>query len=418
MSKAGVPVDIYEMKPERFSPAHSSPGLAELVCSNSLRSNDLYSAVGLLKEEMRRLGSIIMEAAEAARVPAGKALAVDRDRFSAYITGRIESLNGVRIIRREYAALEENGPLVLATGPLTSEAMNQTLIGLLGAEHLYFYDAIAPIVTADSVDMSTAFQASRYDEDGPGDYINCPMNEEEYLAFHQALLEADKAPLRDFEDPKFFEGCLPIEVMAERGVKTLAYGPMKPVGLTDPRTGRRPYAVLQLRMENAAGTLMNLVGFQTRLKRPEQERIFRMIPGLENAEFVRYGSVHRNTFINGPAHLNEFLQLKIAPHILLAGQISGVEGYVESSAMGILAGMNAARLAQGRPLVTPPPTTALGGLIAHLTDQSVRIFQPSNVNFGLLPPAPKKVRKKERAEFHVHRALDDLEAWLKETTGE
>jgi methylenetetrahydrofolate--tRNA-(uracil-5-)-methyltransferase len=412
LSRAGLDVDLFEMKPSKFSPAHSSPGLAELVCSNSFRSDALSSAVGLLKEEMRRLGSLVMEAALHTSVPAGKALAVDRNEFSAYITRRISQTPSIRLVREEVRSLAPDSLTVLATGPLTSEAMNTAIEGLVGAEHLYFYDAIAPIVTADSLDMTVVFRASRYDETGTGDYLNCPMTEEEYHAFYQALLAEEKVPARDFEDPRYFEGCLPIEVMAERGPRTLTFGPMKPVGLTDPRTGRRPYAVVQLRQENAQATIYNLVGFQTRLKRPGQDRVFRLIPGLEKAEFVRYGSVHRNTFVRGPDHLNRYLQLIEHPRIFLAGQITGVEGYVESAATGLLAGENAGRLARGQVLITPPETTALGFMLTHLTDQTTRVFQPSNVNFGLAPPAPHHLNKRERPDYYSRRALADLDAWL------
>jgi len=414
LARHGLGVDLYEMKPVRFSPAHTSSHLAELVCSNSLRSDDPTSAVGLLKEEMRRLGSLVMEAAARTRVPAGRALAVDRERFAAWITERVESLPGVRVIRREMTELNLAETTVLATGPLTSPAMSEAISRLVGSEHLYFYDAIAPIVTADSVDMTRVFVGSRYEDPGRGDYLNCPMTEEEYQRFYQALLEGEKVPGRDFEQPRFFEGCLPIEVMAERGPQTLVFGPLKPVGLVDPRTGRRPYAVVQLRKENTAGTLYNMVGFQTKLKRPAQDRIFRLIPGLEQAEFVRYGSIHRNTFINGPAHLNRFLQLRCFPSLFLAGQITGVEGYVESAAMGLLAGENVARLVQGRPLVSPPPTTAHGALVSHLIDSTPKNFQPMNVNFGLMPPAPKSVPKKHRPGYYAERALAALEAWLNE----
>ena len=414
LSRAGVATDLFEMKPSKYSPAHSSPDLAELVCSNSLRSDELYSAVGLLKEEMRRLDSVIVAAAEAARVPAGKALAVDRDRFSRLITERVESLPGVRLVREEVTAIDPAVVTVVAAGPLASPALSESLAKLVGLEHLYFYDAIAPIVAADSIDLAKAFVASRWDESGGGDYLNCPMTAEEYDAFYDALMAAEKTPLREFEDARFFEGCLPIEVMAERGRQTLTFGPMKPVGLVDPNTGRRPFAVVQLRRENAEGTLYNLVGFQTRLKRPEQDKVFRLIPGLEKAEFARWGSIHRNTFIQGPAHLTPHLNLADHPKVFLAGQISGVEGYVESAAMGILAGENAARLVLGRPLVSPPATTALGGLIGHLTDKTKRDFQPSNINFGLLPPIPQRMNKKDRPVFHVRRALDDLDAWLRE----
>ena len=418
LARAGIGVELLEMKPVRFSPAHQSPDLGELVCSNSLRSDDPQSAVGLLKEEMRHLGSLVMAAAERQRVPAGKALAVDREAFARWITERMASLAGVRVVRAEATDLDPDRVTVLATGPLTSPAMSAVLGELIGGEHLYFYDAIAPIVTAESLDMDRVFAGSRYGEIGEGDYLNCPLTEAEYDAFYDALMSAERADLRKFEKPRFFEGCLPIEVMAERGRKTLTFGPMKPVGLTDPRTGSRPYAVLQLRRENASATLYNLVGFQTRLKRPAQGRVLRMIPGLERAEFARWGSVHRNTFIHAPTHLTGCLSLKARPTVFLAGQVSGVEGYVESAAMGILAGENAARLLTGRPLVSPPPTTAMGGLVAHLTDLTARNFQPSNINFGLMAPVPPNVRKKDRRVEMVRRAREDMKAWLREVEGE
>ena len=411
LARANVKVDLFEMKPGKLSPAHTSPLLAELVCSNSFRSNDSHSAVGLLKEEMRRLDSLIMAAAEETKIPAGKALAVDREKFSAIITARIEALDQVRVIREEVGYIEPDRLTIVAAGPLASESLSASLAALVGSEHLHFYDAISPIVTTDSIDMNKAFVASRYDDTG-GDYINCPLTKDEYDRFLQELREADRVTPRPFEKPRYHEGCLPIEVMAARGPLTLTFGPMKPVGLVDPRTGRRPYAVVQLRRENKAGTLHNLVGFQTRLKWPEQDRVFRLIPGLEKAEFVRFGSVHRNTFINSPRHLNAHLQLKRHPKIFLAGQLTGVEGYVESAATGILAGENAARLAKGLPLVTPPPTTALGALITHITDKTPRDFQPMNVNFGLFPPAPAGVRKKDRKAYYSKRALKDLAAWL------
>ncbi|MFH1091203.1 MAG: methylenetetrahydrofolate--tRNA-(uracil(54)-C(5))-methyltransferase (FADH(2)-oxidizing) TrmFO [Pseudomonadota bacterium] len=414
LARAGVETELFEMKPVRFSPAHRSPYLAELVCSNSFRSADPGSAVGLLKEEMRIMGSVIMSAAEKTRVPAGKALAVDREGFAAAVTAEIEALDRVKVIREEVTELDPEQLTVLSTGPLTSEDLSRGLAALVGEEHLYFYDAIAPIVTADSIDMEAVFFGSRYGLPGQGDYLNCPLTKEEYLAFYEALMAAPKVRPRDFEEPKYFEGCLPIEVMAQRGPMTLAFGPMKPVGLEEPRTGRRPFAVVQLRRENQAGTLYNLVGFQTRLKHQEQEKVLRLIPGLKRAEFVRLGSVHRNTFLHAPAHLTRYLQLREATAIFIGGQLSGVEGYVESAAMGILAGENAARAAAGRPLVSPPPTTAVGALVAHLTDQTPRKFQPSNVNFGLMPPPPEKLGKKERPVFMARRALSDLKAWIEE----
>ena len=413
LAKHGIRVDLFEMKPEKFSPAHESDQLAELVCSNSLRSNNPHTAVGLLKEEMRRLDSLILKAAEMTRVPAGQALAVDRDRFSAFITRRIESLNLIRIIRREAAALDPDRLTILATGPLTSKNMSRSLSDLIGSEHLHFYDAISPIVTSESIERDKVFSASRYGKGGPDDYINCPMTEEEYKKFYAALVEAECVELRPFEKPRYFEGCLPVEIMAARGEKTLVFGPLKPVGLIDPRTGEQSYGVVQLRRENETGTLYNLVGFQTKLKWPEQDKVFRLIPGLKKAEFVRYGSVHRNTFINGPRHLNPFLQLRRHPRVFLAGQITGVEGYVESSAMGLLAGENAARMVKGLPLVNPPRFTAHGALVTHLTDPTPREFQPMNVNFGLFPSPPQGVKKKDRKAFYSRRALENLDEWMK-----
>ena len=406
----GVPVRLFEMKPHRLSPAHKSPDLAELVCSNSLRSNELTSAVGLLKEEMRSLGSLIMAVADRTQVPAGKSLAVDRDLFSSEVTRAIESHPKVTLIREEVCDVDPDTPAIIATGPLSSEAMHQLLARLTDSSDLYFYDAIAPIVYAESIDTETAFMASRY-QDGEGDYLNCPFDEEQYYAFYQALLGAEQTPLREFEKPQFFEGCLPIEVLASRGDQTLLFGPMKPVGLRLPLTGERPFAVVQLRKENLEGTLYNMVGFQTRLRRPEQERVFRMIPGLEEARFARLGSVHRNTFINGPKWLKSTLQLKNHLNVLLAGQISGVEGYVESTGMGLLAGVNGARLLQGLPLVTPPPESALGALVCHVSGSTSKNFQPMNVNFGLFPPLAQRTPKKHRRKAYGDRALQELESW-------
>ncbi len=409
-AEMGVPVRLFEMKPHRFSPAHQSHLLAELVCSNSFRSNVPTSAVGLLKEELRELGSLILKIADAARVPAGRALSVDREEFSREITRTLESRREIEIIRREVGEIVEGEVTVIATGPLTSEPMLEALRALAEPPNLYFYDAIAPIVYADSVDYSKVFKASRYEE-GEGDYINCPLTEAQYRAFLEALLAAEQVPLHDFEDPRFFEGCLPIEVPASRGVMTLAFGPMKPVGLIDPRTGQRPYAVVQLRPENREGSLFNMVGFQTKLKQGEQERVFRMIPGLENARFARLGGVHRNTFVHGPKCLTNTLQLKNFGNVLLAGQITGVEGYVESTAMGLLAGVNAARLHLGRPLVVPPAETAIGALVGHVSGSSSSHFQPMNVNFGLFPPLGRRTPKKERGSAYRERALRSLEDW-------
>ncbi|MGQ9687449.1 MAG: methylenetetrahydrofolate--tRNA-(uracil(54)-C(5))-methyltransferase (FADH(2)-oxidizing) TrmFO [Desulfobaccales bacterium] len=411
-TRRGVRVRLFEMKPQKFSPAHASPLLGELVCSNSLRSDALESAVGLLKEEMRRLGSLIMAAAEATRVPAGKSLAVDRERFAAYLTQALEQEPMVEILREEVPDLSGQGVTVVATGPLTSEPLAQALGRLSGREHLHFYDAIAPIVYADSLDMTKIFRASRY---GAGeDYLNCPFSEAEYAAFYEALTTAAQVPLKSFEEPRYFEGCLPLEVMAARGYLTLTFGPLKPVGLIDPRTGRQPFAVAQLRAENREGTLYNLVGFQTKLTYPEQKRVFRLIPGLEKAEFARLGSIHRNTFIHSPGLLSPFLNFFTHPEVFLAGQLTGVEGYVESAAMGLVAGINAARRARGLPLVTPPPATAHGALIAHLTNTATRDFQPMNVNFGLFPPLPSRVAKKHRGAAYARRALVELAEWLKQ----
>ncbi len=408
----GCKVDLFEMKPHRYSPAHDSPDLAELVCSNSLRSDDTFSAVGLLKEEMRRFNSLMIEAAEKTKVPAGKALAVDREKFAGYITARLEEHPDITIHRQESTSLPEigNRPVILATGPLTSSAMAESLAELTGREHLAFYDAIAPIVATDSLDMNIIYQASRYD-DGPGDYLNCPMDRDQYLAFIGAMAEAEKTPLKSFEKRKYFEGCLPIEIMLERGEDTLRFGPMKPVGLPDPRTGQDPYAVVQLRMENRENTTCNLVGFQTKMSYPAQRLVFRMIPGLEQAEFTRLGSIHRNTFVCGPEVLLPSLQTKMRPDLLLAGQITGVEGYVESTAMGLLAGLNAWKLLSGDTLPVPPPETAFGALINHITASDPKRFQPSNINFGLFPPIGRKMPKRQRGQYRAEKALKALDNW-------
>jgi len=411
----GIPVRLYEMKPVQFSPAHESEDLAELVCSNSFRSNDVTSAVGLLKEEMRQCRSLIMQTAEQTEVPAGKALAVDRKRFAQQITEHICNHELVELIRQEVRELPEaiEAPAILATGPLTSSALASALAQFTGTSGLAFYDAIAPIIDAESLDMSIVYQKSRYD-DGPGDYLNCPMDKETYQRFIDELANASCVPLKDFEDAKYFEGCLPIEVIRSRGDETLRFGPMKPVGLEDPRTGEEPYAVVQLRKENLEGSTYNMVGFQTKLTYSEQKRIFRLIPGLENAEFVRLGSIHRNTFVQSPKLLLPTLQFMQRPNLLLAGQLSGVEGYVESAAMGLLAGVNSALLALGKQPTVPPPETALGALVRHLTNIDAPHFQPSNVNFGLFPPFEKKIRKKFRGEERHKRAMAALAEWMKE----
>lgn len=407
----GIPVTLFEMKPLRYSPAHQSPFLAELVCSNSLRSAERSSAVGLLKEEMRRAGSLVMEAADRTAVPAGKALAVDRVLFSRYIENALAGRSSLRIVHEEIGRIPGEGTVVVASGPLTSDALAGDIAGLTGKERLYFYDAISPIVLADSIDRSRVFRASRYGTD-EGDYLNCPLSEEEYGRFFDALLAGREVPLREFEEPKYFEGCLPVEIMARRGRDTLRFGPMKPVGLTDPATGRQPHAVLQLRMENREGTLYNLVGFQTKLARPEQERIFRLVPGLEKAEFARYGSIHRNTFIHAPSLLLPSLQFRGRRDLFFAGQITGVEGYVESAASGLIAGMSASFFVEGKPFDPPPGTTALGALVRHVTGESPGDFQPMNVNFGLFDPLPGRVPKKLRGSRYADRALKDLAYWM------
>jgi methylenetetrahydrofolate--tRNA-(uracil-5-)-methyltransferase len=407
------PVLLYDMKPHRFSPAHRSKHLAELVCSNSLRSNDIGSAVGLLKEEMGRLNSLIIQVAKKTSIPAGKALAVDRERFAASITTIIETHPLIEVVREEVSELPSipGGPFILATGPLTSEAMTKTLAQFTGKSGLTFYDAIAPIVTADSLDLNIIYQKSRYDN-GPGDYLNCPLDKETYLHFIHELRKAEYVPLKDFEDVHYFEGCLPIEVMCARGEDTLRFGPMKPVGLPDPKTGRDPYGVVQLRKENQEGTHYNMVGFQTKLTYGEQKRIFRMIPGMAQAEFSRLGSIHRNTFICAPELLQPTLQMKARPDLLLAGQLSGVEGYVESTAMGLLAGINASRIFTGRKPIIPPLDTGLGALIRHLTLTDPNHFQPSNINFGLFPALDVKIPKRQRGQIRAQISLGSLQKWL------
>jgi methylenetetrahydrofolate--tRNA-(uracil-5-)-methyltransferase len=412
IAERGCNVQLIDMKPQSFSPAHQSEKLSELVCSNSLRSNDLTSAVGLLKEEMHRCNSLIIRIAYETEVPAGKALAVDRDKFAGRITEIMEQHPLIEIIRKEIQEIPASSgtPIILATGPLTSDPLAESLAQLTGEKRLAFYDAIAPIVAADSLNLDIIYCKSRYD-DGPGDYLNCPMDKDTYLNFINELGKAEYMPLKDFEDVKYFEGCLPVEVIRSRGDDTLRFGPMKPVGLADPSTGADPYAVVQLRKENRDGTTYNMVGFQTKLTYREQERIFRLIPGMENVEFVRLGSIHRNTFVLSPELLQPTLQFKIRPDLLLAGQLSGVEGYVESAAMGLLAGINAARLVKDQAAVVPPRETALGSLINHLTESDPARFQPSNINFGLFPPWEKKIRKKFRGQERADRALAALEKW-------
>ena len=410
-AKEGCRVKLVEMKPLHFSPAHQSEGLAELVCSNSLRGAGMNNAVGCLKEELRRIGSLFITAADATAVPAGGALAVDRDEFSNYISEKITAEPNIELIREEITRLPSKGTTILASGPLTAETLSTELAKMTGSEHLYFYDAIAPIVETDSIDFNIAWRASRYDKGGD-DYINCPLNEEQYHNFVQELINADKVIGREFEKLIHFEGCMPIEEMAFRGPLTLAFGPLKPVGLPDPKTGKIPYAVLQLRQDNRHASLFNLVGFQTRLTYPEQKRIFRTIPGLEQARFARLGSMHRNTFINAPACLNGYLQFKMAPHIYVAGQLSGVEGYVESAACGFLAGIFAAYQLRGEKISRPPQETALGSLLNHLTGAEEIGFQPMNINYGLFPPLEgRKMKRADRRLALAKRALDILPEW-------
>ena len=410
LGRRGVATEILEMRPQRMTEAHASGNFAELVCSNSLRSDMLSAPAGLLKAEMRCLDSVVIRCAEATRVPAGSALAVDREEFSAALTRAVEGLACVRVVRGEVERLPDDGVVIVATGPLTSPALSRDLAAHLGEGHLYFYDAISPIVTSESIDMNVAFRAARYDKGGD-DYLNLPMTREEYDTFISALLGAERVPTQSFERFVAFEGCMPIEEMADRGRETLAFGPMRAVGLIDPRTGRRPHAVVQLRQENREGSLYNLVGFQTKMTYPEQRRVFALIPGLAKAEFVRLGSLHRNTFINSPQHLLPTLQWRQRESLFFAGQMTGVEGYIESAATGLLAGINAANLLAGRPLAQLPATTALGSLIAYITDAERKRFQPMNVNFGLIPPVGCRLRGRAKKEMMARRALADLAAW-------
>jgi len=417
LARRGVQVRLFEMKPRRFSPAHASADLAELVCSNSLRSDAPTNAVGLLHEEMRRLGSLVLACADACRVPAGSALAVDRVQFSRAITECIESEPRIEVVREEIRELPDpaSTPLaILATGPLTSEALADALEPLCG-DALYFYDSISPTVYVDSLDFDIVFRASRW-EAGEGDYWNIPLTREEYDRFLDEILRAEKMPLHRFEKPIYFEGCLPIEVMAARGRETLAFGPMKPVGLVDPRTGRQAYAVVQLRQEDKAGTLANMVGFQTKMRQGEQKRILRSLPGMQHAVFARFGSSHRNTFLRAPKLLDETLQHVRRPGLYVAGQMAGTEGYVESAALGLLSGIFVAARSAGRGPRLPPPTTALGALLRHLHDRSPQSFQPMNVNFGLFPPLlgeSRRVPKRERNDRMKTRALTDLAPWAR-----
>jgi methylenetetrahydrofolate--tRNA-(uracil-5-)-methyltransferase len=452
----GVPVKLFEMRPSRPTAVHKTDRLAELVCSNSFRGDKLDNAVGLLKEEMRRLGSLVMRAADACRVPAGAALAVDRERFAQTITDALAQHPLITLTREEVTAIPsstEREPVILATGPLTSDALAADLRRLVGQDYLYFYDAISPIVLAESINRDKVFRQSRWDrdtaglkaraasdsrsvdlpvdrrvgpacgvDDGQGDYLNCPMTREEYERFHDAVIHAESATVHDFDREKFFEGCLPIEVMAHRGVDTLRFGPMKPVGLVDPRTSGTPYAVVQLRQDNIAGDHFSLVGFQTQLKWGEQERVLRLIPGLENAEFVRFGMVHRNTYVNSPTVLTDTWQVHGRPSLLLAGQMSGVEGYVESAAAGLMAGLTAAALVRGEPVVPAPKTTAIGALAYYVSHANPAHYEPSNITFGIMPSlapgAPRSRNKLSRKLAVAERALEDLQAWMHDRTSD
>jgi methylenetetrahydrofolate--tRNA-(uracil-5-)-methyltransferase len=415
LAERGIDVTILEQKPKKRTPAQTGDGLAELVCSNSMRGAALSNAVGLLKEELRRAGSIVMRVADRTRVPAGGALAVDRERFSAEMTGAIAGHPRIRVVAEEVTAIPDARPVVLATGPLTSDALAADLARAVGSEQLAYYDAIAPIVSAESIDWDKVWKQSRYDKGEAGDdaaYINCPFDEAAYHAFVNEVVRAEKVQARSFEDVRYFEGCLPLEVMAERGAMTLAFGPMKPVGLVDPRTGARPFAVVQLRPEDAAATAYNLVGFQTRMTYGEQARVLRTITGLEAAEFLRFGSVHRNTFLNAPELLDEAMQLRARPGVFVAGQLSGVEGYVESAAGGFVCAILLTQRMHEEPLAPPPETTALGGIRTHLA-RKVDRYQPSNITWSHLPPLPNsRLKKRDRYEAMSQRALRDLDAWL------
>ncbi|MEC1033127.1 FADH(2)-oxidizing methylenetetrahydrofolate--tRNA-(uracil(54)-C(5))-methyltransferase TrmFO [Bacillus paralicheniformis] len=408
LAKRGINVRLYEMRPVKQTPAHHTDKFAELVCSNSLRANSLTNAVGVLKEEMRVLDSAIIAAADECSVPAGGALAVDRHEFAANVTEKVKNHSNVTVLNEEVTEIPE-GPTIIATGPLTSEALSAKLRELTGEDYLYFYDAAAPIVEKDSLDMDKVYLKSRYDK-GEAAYLNCPMTEEEFDRFYDALVSAETVPLKEFEKEIFFEGCMPIEVMAKRGKKTILFGPMKPVGLEDPKTGKRPYAVVQLRQDDAAGTLYNIVGFQTHLKWGDQKEVLRLIPGLEQAEIVRYGVMHRNTFINSPSLLKATYQFKKRDDLFFAGQMTGVEGYVESAASGLVAGINAARLIQGKEPVTFSNETAIGSMAHYITETNKKNFQPMNANFGLFKDLGVKIKnKQERNEQYASRALETIQ---------
>ncbi|HEX8267991.1 MAG TPA: methylenetetrahydrofolate--tRNA-(uracil(54)-C(5))-methyltransferase (FADH(2)-oxidizing) TrmFO [Pyrinomonadaceae bacterium] len=415
----GARVRLYEMRPVQQTPAHKTDKLAEIVCSNSLKTDEIGTAPYLLKEELRRGGSLVLEAAMRTKVPAGSALSVDRRKFAEYVTTRIEAHPNIELVREEFTKLPENEIAIVATGPLTSESLTAEIMRLTGDDQLYFYDAIAPIVAADSINPEIAFKAARYDKGGD-DYWNCPFDEEQYATFYNELINAKSVPLHRFEETRWFESCLPIEEIARRGVDTLRFGPMKPKGLRYPKTGREPYAAVQLRQEDLMADAFGLVGFQNHLRFGEQARVFRLIPGLENAEFLQYGQIHRNTYINAPKLLNQFLQTSVQPNLFFAGQITGVEGYVESVATGWLAGINAARLAKGEQLLTAPTSGAIGALARYVTNVETKNYQPVNITFALLEQLPENLRKKyrnkrERHQIQVEMALKDWDNWLAET---
>lgn len=413
LAQSGVKVKLYEMRPVNTTPAHHTEKFAELVCSNSLRSNQLENAVGLLKEEMRRLNSLIMECADKHAVPAGGALAVDREKFSEEVTEKIKNHPNIEVIHEELIDIPLDEYVIIASGPLTSDKLADSIMKMTDNDYFYFYDAAAPIVSFDSIDMNKAFKASRYDK-GESDYINCPMSEEEYNNFYKELISAEVTPLKRFEKEIVFEGCLPVEIMASRGPMTLLFGPLKPVGLIDSRTGQKSHAVVQLRMDNKEGTLYNIVGFQTHLKWGEQKRVFSMIPGLENAEFVRYGVMHRNTYINSPKLLSLTMQMRQHPNIMFAGQITGVEGYIESASSGLVAGINMSRIIKGLQPLAFPKTTAHGALCHYINDETNKNFQPMNVNFGILPELGVRIKSKvERYGKYAERALSDLDVFVK-----
>lgn len=411
LAKRGIEVDLFEMKPTKYSPAHKSENLCELVCSNSFKAMRIESASGLLKAEMKMLGSVCVDCAEKSAVPAGGALAVDRDIFSSLVTEKIENNEKINVIRKEITEIPTGyDAVIIAAGPLVSDALAESIRKLTGSAFLSFFDAAAPVIEADSIDMDKAFLQSRYDRGGEDDYINCPMNKEEYEAFYEALINAEIAELHEFDKKHVYEGCMPVEIMAKRGADTIRFGPLKPVGLRDPKTGHRPWAVLQLRKENREGTMYNLVGFQTNLKFPEQKRVFSMIPALHDAEFVRYGVMHRNTFLDSPRLLNGDFSMKEHPEIFFAGQITGVEGYMESAAAGIMSGINAARRILGKETVVLPPENMIGALSRYISDEFVTNFQPMGASFGLLPQLPEKIRdKKERYGALARRSLEMLE---------